>query len=68
MLGNADQFDVGIAEFFQIFNDTIRKLSVIVEAVSAVRMLHPGTDVALINCQRLLVGILFAALVHPARI
>ena len=57
---------MGITQFLQILYDPVCKLSVGIESVAAVRMFHPGTDMALIDRQRLLVGILFAALVHPA--
>ena len=68
VLGNADQLDMGIAELLQILYDAVSEFSVVIEPVSAVRMFHPRTDMALVDRQRLLIGVLFAALVHPARI
>ncbi len=59
---------MGIAKLLQILHDAVSEFSVGVETVPAVRMFHPRTDMALVDCQRLLIGVLFAALVHPARI
>ncbi len=65
VLRDTHQLDMGKFHFLQILYDPVRKLSVGIEAVTAVRMLHPGADVALIDRDRLLIGVLLAALVHP---
>ena len=65
MLCDSHQLDVGIFQFFQIFYDTIRKFSVIIKSILRFRMLHPGTDVTLINCNRRFFRILRASFFNP---
>ena len=69
MLGNAHELHVRELHDLEILGEAVSKLSVIVKTVRAsVGMLHPGTDMALVNCQRLAVGILVGTRLHPARI
>ena len=67
MLGNTHQLYVGKRNVLEVFDQSVRKLSVVIEAVrGSVGMFHPGTDMALIDGQLGLVGILFGAVLHPA--
>ena len=65
MLRNTHQLHMGIFHFLQILYQPVCKLTIIVKALRAVRMLHKGADVALINCHGFPVHILFILLIHP---
>ena len=63
------QLHMGIFHFLQVFYHAVGKFPVIIISVlGSVRMLHPGTDMALIDGKRLLIHILFPAFFHPALI
>ena len=67
MLGNTHQLYVGKRNVLEVFDQSVRKLTVVIETVrGSVGMFHPGTDMALIDGQLGLVGILFGAVLHPA--
>ena len=69
MLGNTHEFHMCEFHDTQVLDETVSKLSVIVETFrGSVGMLHPGADMALVDHQRLAIGILAGAGLHPARV
>ena len=65
MLQNPHQLHMGVFHVLQIFHQPIRKLTVIIESLLAVGMLHKRSHMALVDSHRQFVHILLVPSFHP---